>query len=213
MCDKHIAGKTADGTTTYSYEQVSSPVVKFQSQPSTVEAPGAPPMHRTLVQVDGAGNRWEVRPLPQHPPHLNPHRPAPRPPPIHPSTSRPKPASVHLSLTQGSPAAVDGTLLIAPRRAHASQVPPLATVTLLSMHPRGSWGAFDAARVERVLYVVSVEWRASSPPPAVDADGKEGAQSSMADGTAMPAVAVGQLPPAAAATAAAAAGGEAVEIS
>ena len=41
------------------------------------------------------------------------------------------------------------------------ELPPLATVTLRSVHPPGEWGAFEAARVHRTLYVCTVEWMAS----------------------------------------------------
>lgn len=57
--DKHIAGAGGEDTQ-YRYVLMKAPVVRFVSSASSAEAPGAPPSHHTLVQVDGVGNRWEV---------------------------------------------------------------------------------------------------------------------------------------------------------
>ena len=44
------------------------------------------------------------------------------------------------------------------------ELPPLATVTLVSVAAPGTWGAFNAERVDRTLYTVSVAWTASAVP-------------------------------------------------
>ena len=56
------------------------------------------------------------------------------------------------------------------------EVPALATITLDKVSPPGSWGAYEAATVDRTLYTVSVSWTASTAPvePAATAGGGDG---------------------------------------